>query len=689
MHIHDTRLSYMNKMNTRRLRQPWSAALAPVLLAPLLAAQPATEAEERTTLDAVVVTGQALAIQRSAEAKERAPIILDALSADDIGKLPDHNTAAALRRLPGVSVQEDQGESRWPVIRGLNSSYNSTTVNGATVASPDYQGRRDVPLDVIPAALAKRIEVRKTVTPDMDHNSLGGSIDIITHSAFDFRRPFLLATGAWADYAEKGHVRPDHPSGRGNVVAGTTFGANHEFGVIVSGNYQRRDSDIPQVEIAGNNYQEYDDSGAPVPLGTGNGYLVPVQRRLFWYHNIRERLGGSATFEWRPRDGVRGEFGAHYNQIQDDERRDENRLEPVGNVSGQTATTGSFAQGRNVIGLGRFQIDRATWGTTAKFDWALAPDWRWLTRFSWSAAEADNPESTEEFRTDNTYGLTYRYDDFFPQFVANDTAGIANSSNYAFQNRSTLVRHSEEEVLDLRSDLEHDSTLVGRPVTYKAGFALRRTERDFDQDSTSFAYAGGTPYTLAQATQAGPDYTFQGGYRMGPLIDSGAALAFFDDNRGAFTGTANNILPDYAVTEDVYAGYAMATLTVDRITLIGGARFERTEVGADFHRSSGNSITAAESSGSNDQFLPGLNASLRMTERFVLRGAVTRTFGRPNFASLAGREQVSFTSSIPTVSRGNPGLKPREATNYDLSLEYYLKHGVVSVAAFAKEVKNE
>ena len=73
----------------------------------------------------------------------------------------------------------------------------------------------------------------------------------------------------------------------------------------------------------------------------------------------------------------------------------------------------------------------------------------------------------------------------------------------------------------------------------------------------------------------------------------------------------------------------------------------------------------------------------------LLRGAVTRTYGRPRFGSLAGRENVSFTGTIPTVSRGNPGLKPRESDNYDLSFEYYLKQGLVSAAVFAKDVKNE
>ena len=84
--------------------------------------------------DDIVVTGQRRAQRESIATKRDSFAIVDAISSDDIGKLPDHNTAAALRRIPGVSVQEDQGEPRFPVLRGLRSTYNRTTVDGAIVS---------------------------------------------------------------------------------------------------------------------------------------------------------------------------------------------------------------------------------------------------------------------------------------------------------------------------------------------------------------------------------------------------------------------------------------------------------------------------------------------------------------------------------------------------------------------------
>ncbi|MGK6325456.1 TonB-dependent receptor plug domain-containing protein, partial [Sphingomonas sp. DT-51] len=116
-----------------------------------LTSRDATPGEPQLEADAdIVVTGQRRAQRESIATKRDSFAVVDAISSDDIGKLPDHNTAAALRRIPGVSVQEDQGEPRFPVLRGLRSTYNRTTVDGAIVAGVDEEGRT-VPLDIIPS----------------------------------------------------------------------------------------------------------------------------------------------------------------------------------------------------------------------------------------------------------------------------------------------------------------------------------------------------------------------------------------------------------------------------------------------------------------------------------------------------------------------------------------------------------
>jgi outer membrane cobalamin receptor len=131
----------ISKRSAARVVAP---SLIALVAASAAAAQPAPAPEDADEVEAIVVTGQRLAEEEAIETKRRTFVISDGVSADDIGALPDHNTAAALRRIPGISVQEDQGEPRFPVLRGLSSTYNHTTLDGAIIASVG-NGDRTVP----------------------------------------------------------------------------------------------------------------------------------------------------------------------------------------------------------------------------------------------------------------------------------------------------------------------------------------------------------------------------------------------------------------------------------------------------------------------------------------------------------------------------------------------------------------
>src|SRR5688500_5776460 len=131
--------------------------------------------------------GQARALQQ----KRAAANILDVVSADAVGKFPDGNAAEALRRVPGVSLEIDQSEGRFVVVRGIDAALNNVTLNGQSIGSPAEQGRRGLAMGSVPADLISRLEVVKAVTPDMDGNAIGGSINIVTQSPFDRAEPFF------------------------------------------------------------------------------------------------------------------------------------------------------------------------------------------------------------------------------------------------------------------------------------------------------------------------------------------------------------------------------------------------------------------------------------------------------------------------------------------------------------------
>ena len=639
----------------------------------------------------IVVTGQRRAQQESIATKRESFAIVDAISSDDIGKLPDHNTAAALRRIPGVSVQEDQGEPRFPVIRGLASTYNRTTVDGAIVSAVD-EGGRTVPLDIIPSVMAGRIEVIKTVQPENDANAIGGVVNIATRSAFDAKRPFFNGIASYGIYEQNGDVRNDKPSLRLAFATGRTFGAEDQWGIVLGASYEQLDYDIPQVEVATPSVREYTAAGAPVNSGAanGNGIQVPVQLRLFWYNNTKERAGANAKLEYRSGDAFRWELSGIYARTQDDEERIEFRTEPLGNVADQTPTSGRFARGRNIIQLNQPITNREIVVGRTAFDWKAAGRIEVDGDAIYSQGRLYVPNTSIEFRTRDAqganYGFTYDTSAFYPIFTPINPAENRNPANFVLQQQRDQTVRTFEKSGQLRLNVAFDD---GAGIKAKAGGVGRTTRRRFSNSQTNFTAGPGFTYTLDQVDAQGPEKLIQGRYRLTPRIDVGQAIDVFDANRDRFVTSRTPSTGDYTLQEDVYAGYLQGSYTVGTLTLLAGLRYERTEVSSQAFRSLRGALSQVENEGGYDNWLPGAHLRWNVLPDVVVRAAYTNTIGRPDYASLVASENLSFDGSQPTLSRGNPGLRPRQSEGFDASLEYYPRGGLVSIALFSKDIKDE
>ena len=181
----------------------------------------------------ILVIGQAANIASSLSRKRNADGVSDVLTRDAIGQFPDQNVAESLRRLPGINVLNDQGEGRFVSVRGLNPNLNATSLNGVRLPSPESD-TRGVALDVISSDIIESIEVKKSLTPDMDGDTIGASIEIETTSAFD-RRKDLLTVKAEGSYNELA----DALSPKGSVDFSTRVSDN--FGVSGGLSYYNRE----------------------------------------------------------------------------------------------------------------------------------------------------------------------------------------------------------------------------------------------------------------------------------------------------------------------------------------------------------------------------------------------------------------------------------------------------------------
>src|SRR5690606_35002692 len=196
----------------------------------------------------VIVIGQAAGINKALNKQRSADNIITAVSADAIGQFPDTNVSESLQRLPGLSIERDQGGGRYVRVRGMGPDFNAVTINGVNVPSPDSD-RRAVALDVIPSDLLENLIVTKTLTPDMDANSLGGSIEVQSLSAFDREGLFyqITAEGSYDDNTEE-------TSPKLALTASNLFSVGNgtdNFGIAAGISSFKRDFGSDNVETGG------------------------------------------------------------------------------------------------------------------------------------------------------------------------------------------------------------------------------------------------------------------------------------------------------------------------------------------------------------------------------------------------------------------------------------------------------
>lgn len=243
---------------------------------------------ELVKLGRFVVEGNREGQARALQQKRAADNVMDIVSADSAGKLPDGNAAEAVRRLPGVFAEIDQNEGRYIVVRGIDANLNNITINGISVGSTEAGGR-GAGMDSVPADLISRIEVVKAVTPDMDHQAIGASVNIVTPSAFDREGAFAYGTFAGGYYSGPGSDMPYS----GSATYGTTFG-DGKWGLVVGGSYSYRHY-ISNRRSGGNPWFPAGAAGTP-----GASVFFPATQALFYYDVQRWRMGVNAALEFRP-----------------------------------------------------------------------------------------------------------------------------------------------------------------------------------------------------------------------------------------------------------------------------------------------------------------------------------------------------------------------------------------------------
>lgn len=637
-------------MHHKHLPRPSLLALS---LGLAFSAQAQTQTTAPQQLDTIVVTGQRASLQSALDKQRAAQGVLSVVHADGIGQLPDDNAAEALARLPGVTVERDQGEGRFVRVRGLGSDYNTVSINGATVPASEA-GRRAPGLDVVPAGLIRSLEVNKTLTPDVDASSLGGSVRVNTLTAFDVKGRLLSAELGANHDTNLGRTRPR---------AGLTFAdrfADGTLGLAVALSSDQRRFASDNVETGG---------------AWDAGKLESFELRR--YTILRSRVGAAASLDWRPAAGRQLYLRGFSSRFTDEETRQSMKVafsapQAAGSTGGGTVSRG-LKDRREVarthsLALGG-ELDVAGWQASAE------------TGVGRAGESTPNALASAAFDAKFT-GLGFT-DGERP--LLQGPATLQDATLYKLNNFKIGDSEARDRVEHLKLDVKRGVELGGGDeLEFKLGAKATRRHKDNQQETWKLkGKTIGTPTFSAISGNDVVDYPWSA---IGPAGDAGKARALWQgvDLAGS-RDAADSVTGDFDMKEDVDAAYAQATWERGGLQLLGGVRVERIGFHARGMALKDGAPSPVAVDTRSTHWLPALLLRQDLGGQLLTRAAFTNSLVRPSFEQLSPGMVVDGDEA----ELGNPRLKPLRSRNVDVGIEQGLgRDGTLSAYVFAKRIRD-
>jgi TonB-dependent receptor len=662
--------------------------------------------ESNTALSEIIVKGTMAPSQLKAlSIKKSSPAIMDVLASDAIGKLPDRNAAEAVQRLPSVSVNRYHGEANQVSVRGTPYGWSSTLYNGTRLPSANLFGGRNAVLDAIPSEMIQYVLLSKSITPDMEGDAIGGSINFITRSAPESRTLNASIAGGYNQRSQNGTYN-------GSIVYGDRL-FNNKLGFVVSASiwdrnfaadeqvvdYNIADPDpTKKYSIATINAKRYFGKRRTAAVNAGMEYEFNSGNKLF-ARFVRDRF-----------DDIRPVYEAFY-------EFDRRRYRYSYRYSEYKTDLDGFELG------GVHQIS-----SKLKLDWtASSYDMQFRIETPPFLPENQKGLPIAQFfqRLSGEFGSKSSNGKYYTQFDSPDGVGIdLNFVNPGLTN--------PEDVMDARRLLltqliifnletrERDQVgqlnLLYEPTNkVKIKFGGKYRDKLIRNALVPLVFLPdaalgipGAPALKSLADFNREPYPIAGGLLNelnnpfdNLILDHITKQQLFDIFSPEFF-TANGIKDRSAISnvtarfngfERVAAGYGMAIVDLtDKLSMTAGFRNEYTWVqlnGSQLDASNNNKITELTRDFSYNAFLPMVNLKYRLSENTNLRGAFNRTFSRPNVPDLNPGENIDNTLGFPRITRGNSSLRPTFSNNFDLLGEVFLQDiGIITGGVFYKQISD-
>ncbi len=694
----------------------------------------AQETGEEEELEEIVVTGLRASILNSIETKRNNSSIVEAISAEDIGKLPDASIGESLARLPGLAAQRFDGRANKISIRGLAPDFTTATLNGRELVSSD--NNRAVEYDQFPSELITGATVYKTPDASLFAQAVGGTVDLQTARPLDYDEP-VFAVGFRGEYSDQGALNAGTSAWgyRGNIAY---IGQNEDGTIGYALGYARLVQPIQEQYIQTWGYTEQSDEE------TGLSGLFIDGAKPYVKSNELTRDGLLGVLQFRPSENWESRLDVMYSKFEDEQTlrgqeiagytaQSRSIFEVENGLVTRGSLNGLLTQARNDFS------DRDVETFAAGFNTRYDIDENWTVEADLSYSKATREYSAFEVYTALDRGTSdvgradYGYIIGGENGLVFDTPLDFSDGNAwqlgdnlgwggpfcteelgwqcASQDGFVNTESSSDELKALKLAVERQ---VNNGFIESLEFGARYAKREKDNarrgDFLSL-------FTLedAQNGNAGGLVAVPDEYVLEPtsLDFIGLGDHFSIDSRRLVADGFYNFFPEstlaaarnnYVVEEDVLNAWVMANIdaTAGDVGITGnvGVQAVYTDqsstgfIGSNIL--SNEIITPFEAGDSYWEFLPSMNLSFHVSEDSVIRAGVARVMARPRMDQLrAGREYTLSDTGGGTLgtpwggSGGNPELRPWLAWQFDLSYDLYFgEGGYASIAGFYKKLGN-
>ncbi|GFZ39311.1 TonB-dependent receptor [Bacteroides nordii] len=642
---------------------------------------------EGLELQEIVVGGAFQGQRRAINSQKNSLGITNVVSADQVGKFPDSNIGDALKRISGINVQYDQGEARFGQVRGTSADLSSVTINGNRIPSAEGD-TRNVQLDLIPADMIQTIEVNKVVTPDMDGDAIGGSINLVTKNS-PYKRTITATAGSGYNWISE----------KAQLNLGFTYGDrffNDKLGIMLSASYQNAPSGSDDVEFV------WDTDS--------KGTICLTDYQVRQYYVTRERQSYSAAFDWDINANHKLFFKGIFNNRNDWENRYRLTLKDLNkdvNKKKEGAVADNKASVRLQTKAGSPNNRNARLERQRTMDFTLGGEHLFgKLSMDWNASYA---RASEERPNERYLGYELKKQNFDIDLsdIRRPYASAQVGSTLILNNDFSLqeLTEQQEDIVekDLKFSMNFKLPLVKGFYSNQFRFGAKVVDKSKDKDLEFYDYEPVDEKAFNSNSFSNASEQNRNGYMPGEKYKAGTFISkeyvggLDLNNSSLFNKTENpeELAGEYKARETVTAGYLRFDQNFGKkLSAMVGLRLENTHLKYNGRKLTLNDDGDPESltvtpdvKDSYLNILPSVLLKYNVNEDFKIRGSFTETLSRPKYSALI--PNVNINNKDNELTLGNPELKPTTSFNFDLSAEYYFKSvGLVSIGIYYKDIND-